>query len=70
MAFKDLLLVLTTYPEPTPVSAVDNAVDIELILESKLSAIACAVSLHVPLTYTARYCSTCRRWPLAKPGRV
>lgn len=25
MAFKDILLALTTYPEPTPVSAVDEA---------------------------------------------
>jgi nucleotide-binding universal stress UspA family protein len=48
MGFKDLLLFLTTYPEPTPVSAVETAVDIAVALESKLSAIACAVSLHVP----------------------
>jgi nucleotide-binding universal stress UspA family protein len=48
MAFKDLLLVLTTYPEPTPVSTVDDAVGIAVALEGKLSAIACAVAIHVP----------------------
>ena len=28
MAFKDVLLALTTYPEPTPVAAVDEAVQL------------------------------------------
>ena len=28
MAFKDILLTLTSYPEPTPVSVVEDAVSI------------------------------------------
>ena len=28
MSFKDVLIALTTYPEPTPVSAVDDAIDL------------------------------------------
>jgi len=41
MAFKDVLIALTTYPEPTPVSAVDDAVDLAAALGAKASAIAC-----------------------------
>jgi nucleotide-binding universal stress UspA family protein len=48
MAFKDLLLALTTYPEPTPVSAVDDAIDIAVVIGARLSAIACAVAIHFP----------------------
>ena len=29
MAFKDVLLTLTTYPEPTPASAIDEAIDLQ-----------------------------------------
>ena len=28
MSFKDILVALTTYPEPTPVSAVEEAVEL------------------------------------------
>ena len=48
MAFKDVLLVLTTYPEPTPGSAVDDAVEIAVAIEAKISAIASAVKFHSP----------------------
>jgi len=48
MAFKDLLLTLTTYPEPTPVSAVDDAIDIAVVIGARVSAIACAVAFHSP----------------------
>jgi nucleotide-binding universal stress UspA family protein len=48
MAFKDVLLALTTYPEPTSDSAAEDAVEIAAVVETKISAIACAVRLHSP----------------------
>jgi nucleotide-binding universal stress UspA family protein len=48
MAFKDVLVALTTYLEPTPVSAVENAVDIGAALGGKVSAIACEVKIKPP----------------------
>jgi nucleotide-binding universal stress UspA family protein len=48
MSFKDLLLVLTTYPEPTPASTVDDAIDIAVALGAKISAIACEVKIKPP----------------------
>ena len=48
MAFKDVLLALTTYPEPTPVSAVDEAIDVAAAIGTSISAIACEVKMRVP----------------------
>jgi hypothetical protein len=48
MSFKDVLVALTTYPEPTPVSAVDDAVDLAAALGAKISAIACEVEIKAP----------------------
>ena len=48
MAFKDVLLALTTYPEPTPVSAVDEAIDVAAAIGASISAIACEVKIRVP----------------------
>jgi hypothetical protein len=48
MSFKDVLIALTTYPQPTPLSAVDDAVDLAAALGAKLSAIACEVKINVP----------------------
>jgi nucleotide-binding universal stress UspA family protein len=48
MSFKDVLVALTTYPEPTPVSAVDDAVDVAAALGAKISAIACEVKIRAP----------------------
>jgi len=48
MSFKDVLVALTTYPEPTPVSAVDDAVDVAAVLGAKISAIACEVKISAP----------------------
>ena len=45
MAIKDILLALTTYPEPTPISAVDEAIAFAVALEAKISAIACEVTM-------------------------
>ena len=48
MVFKDLLLTLTTYPEPTAVSALDDAVAVSAALGARISAIACQVKIQVP----------------------
>jgi nucleotide-binding universal stress UspA family protein len=46
MAYKDILLALTTYPEPTPVSAVDQAIDFAAAIGARISAIACEVRIR------------------------
>ncbi len=48
MSLKDILLVLTTYPESTPVSAVDEAIEFTAALGAKISAIACEVKIRAP----------------------
>lgn len=48
MSFKDVLVALTTYPDPTPVSALDDAVDLAAALGAKISAIACEVKIKAP----------------------
>src|SRR5262245_30751632 len=48
MSFKDVLIALTTYPEPTPVSAVDDAIDVAAALGAEVSAIACEVKVRAP----------------------
>ena len=48
MAFKDLLLALTTYPEPTAASTLDEAVAVSVALGARISAIACQVKIQVP----------------------
>jgi hypothetical protein len=41
MAFKDILVALTSYPDPTPVSAVEDAVAVASALGAHLAALAC-----------------------------
>lgn len=48
MAFRDVLLALTTYPQPTPVLAIDEAIDFAVAVGAKLSAIACGVKIRAP----------------------
>ncbi len=48
MAFKDIFLVLTTYPQPTPVAAIDEAIDFATAVGAKISAIACAIKIRAP----------------------
>jgi len=55
MSFKDVLVGLTSYPEPTPVSAVDDAVDIAAALGAKISAIACEVKIRAPSSPLGNY---------------
>lgn len=51
MAVKDILLVLTTYPEPTPISAVDRAIDFAVAVGARISTIACEVWYQIPGTF-------------------
>lgn len=48
MAFKDILLTLTSYPEPTPVAVVENAVSFASLLGSHIAAIACETHIQIP----------------------
>ena len=48
MGFKDSLLVLTSYPEPTLLGSVEQAVTIGSILETRMSAISCEIDIKVP----------------------
>jgi len=48
MAFKDILLTLTSYPEPPPVSVVEQAVSIAATLGAHLAAVSCEVHVEVP----------------------
>src|SRR5512146_2863531 len=48
MAFKDVLLVLTSYPEPTPVSVVGEAVSIAATLGAHIAALSCEMHVQVP----------------------
>jgi nucleotide-binding universal stress UspA family protein len=45
MGYKDVLLALVTYPEPTPVPVIDDAVDIAAAIGARISAIACEVTI-------------------------
>lgn len=48
MAFKDLLMVLTTYPDPTPVAELAQGVDFAAAIGAKISAVACEVEFQIP----------------------
>ena len=48
MAFKDVLLTLTSYPDPTPVSVLDDAVSIAAEFGAHLAAVSCEVHVQVP----------------------
>jgi nucleotide-binding universal stress UspA family protein len=48
MAFKDILVALNSYPDPTPVSVVDDAVSIAAALGAHIAALSCETSVQVP----------------------
>ena len=48
MAFKDILLTLTSYPDPTPATVAEDAVAIAATLGAHLAAVACEVHVEVP----------------------
>jgi nucleotide-binding universal stress UspA family protein len=53
MAFKDVLLQLTSYPEPTPVAAVDQAVAFAQASGARIAALTFEIVVHVPGTVLA-----------------
>jgi nucleotide-binding universal stress UspA family protein len=48
MAVRDVLLTLTSYPDPTPVSVIEDAVSFASSLGSHIAAIACEARVQVP----------------------
>ncbi len=48
MAIRDVLLTLTSYPEPTPVSVVEDAVSFASSLGCHIAAMACETHVQVP----------------------
>lgn len=48
MAIKDILVTLTSYPEPTPISAVEDAIAVAAALEAHITALSCEVHVEVP----------------------
>ena len=48
MAFKDILLTLTSYPDPTSPSVAEEAVAIAAAFGAHLTAVACEVHVEVP----------------------
>ncbi len=48
MAFRDVLLTLTSYPEPTPVSVVEDAVAIAAALGAHIAGLSCEIHVQLP----------------------
>jgi nucleotide-binding universal stress UspA family protein len=48
MAFKDILVAFNSYPDPTPVSAVEDAVSIAAVLGAHLAALSCETRVQLP----------------------
>ena len=48
MAFRDILVTLTSYPEPTPVSVVEDAVSVASALGAHIAALSCEMHVQVP----------------------
>jgi nucleotide-binding universal stress UspA family protein len=53
MAIRDVLLTLTSYPDPTPVSAIDRAVPLVSLLGAHIAAISCEAHVQVPGSFLA-----------------
>lgn len=54
MAFKDVLLALATYPEPTPVSVIEDGVTLASLLGAHVAAIACEARIRTPGAFFPR----------------
>jgi len=48
MPFKDVLLVLITYPQATDASEIQEAVSFAVALDARISALACVVQVRAP----------------------
>ena len=53
MAFNDILVTLTSYPDPTPVSVVDDAVSVASALGAHITALSCEMHVQVPGRFIA-----------------
>lgn len=53
MAIKDVLLALTSYPEPTQVTVIEDAVSFASSVGAQIAAIACEARVEVPGTFLA-----------------
>lgn len=53
MAIKDILLGLRSYPEPTKISTIEQAVSVAAALDSHIAAIACEIHLEIPSSLIA-----------------
>ncbi|PAY10619.1 universal stress protein UspA [Bradyrhizobium sp. UFLA03-84] len=48
MAIKDVLVALTSYPDPTPVAVIDRAVSLASVLGAHIAAISCEAHVQIP----------------------
>ncbi|MGZ5875510.1 MAG: universal stress protein [Bradyrhizobium sp.] len=48
MAFRDVLLTLTSYPEPTPVFVVEDAVSVAAVLGAHIAGLSCEMNVQLP----------------------
>ena len=48
MALNDILLTVTSYPEPTPITVIEDAVAVASVLGAHIAALACEVHIQVP----------------------
>lgn len=48
MAIKDILLQLTSYPDPTPVAAIERAARFAEAFDARLAALTCEIIVRVP----------------------
>ena len=53
MAIKDILLQLTSYPEPTAGAAIEQAVRFAQAAGARIAALACEIMIRVPVTVVA-----------------
>lgn len=51
MAFKDVLVTLTSYPEPTPLPVVEDAVAVAELLGAHIAAVTCETHVQLPGHY-------------------
>jgi hypothetical protein len=51
MAIEDVLLTLTSYPQPTPVSVIEDAVSFASSFGAHIAAISCEARVEVPGTF-------------------
>src|SRR5664279_46366 len=48
MAFRDILVALTSDPEPTPLSVVEDAVSVAALLGAHIAALSCEMHVQLP----------------------